>query len=645
MTLPMGNRTETRAPRLPGELIVRNGPDRGVSRGLLVPLTLVGSGEACDLRIIDLLVRPVHCVISVTPEGPHLRSVGGSTLVNNTPSTARMLQQGDILTVGPADLEVRWAMPPAPTPGAGAGSPVKLAEEVVPDAMIPEAMPVRKCARLHWKLAQARGRLFRDRQRLLAETNGQREELAAARADGLALHDAARAELDNLRKLRRRFIKRWKRQWAAERQRLTGEAERLTADRAAFDAEKTALEGEHDRTDRDRRQLANALRACRAKRLALETELHARQQELADREHLLNARADALTREQADFAALRSALGHEIVALETRVTNLRESLPLPDATAPAVVPAAESEETVPLHLLADDLDDQRHSLGELVGHVAHTLTAARHMGADTLAELEAILRGVLAREEAVQATTRDLLTEQARLETWQARLLDSQIASDRDADAVAIREDRMARHEDRLRTTMAEWKHRRKTELAAFHGQLQQARLLRDQAAEAIRRADHRETELARRREALAARELAVELARQDLGGADAEALARAERKVSALAASHEARLEEQAARIVQEQAVLADLARQATAQWEALARQQRTLARQQTHFDHREYAAGRERDDEAVTVLQLQADRATADRHAGELRQEVARLVRVVEQLARPAADAKRAA
>jgi predicted component of type VI protein secretion system len=120
---------------LAGELIVRNGPDRGVTRSLLVPVTLVGSGESCDLRILDLTVRTVHCAISVTPDGPHLRSLGGTTPVNGVPASTRLLQTGDILTVGPVELEVHWRLPPSPTPNSTAAQ-VVLEPEPLPDVLI-----------------------------------------------------------------------------------------------------------------------------------------------------------------------------------------------------------------------------------------------------------------------------------------------------------------------------------------------------------------------------------------------------------------------------------------------------------------------------------------------------------------------------
>lgn len=116
----MSDRAQLPSEPLPGELIVRNGPDRGVSRSLLVPVTLIGSNENCDLRILDILVRGVHCVVSVTPEGPHMRSVGGTTPVNGMPASSRLLQTGDVLTIGPVELEVHWRLPPSPSPHSSA---------------------------------------------------------------------------------------------------------------------------------------------------------------------------------------------------------------------------------------------------------------------------------------------------------------------------------------------------------------------------------------------------------------------------------------------------------------------------------------------------------------------------------------------
>jgi len=121
---------------LAGELIVRNGPDQGISRSLLVPVTLIGSGEACDLRILDLTVRPVHCAISVTPEGPHLRSVGGTTPVNGVSSSGQLLQTGDIVTVGPVELEVYWRLPPGPAPNSAAISALDELDPPFPDHLV-----------------------------------------------------------------------------------------------------------------------------------------------------------------------------------------------------------------------------------------------------------------------------------------------------------------------------------------------------------------------------------------------------------------------------------------------------------------------------------------------------------------------------
>jgi len=140
----MLKQSSTCAEPLAGELIVRNGPDRGVSRSLLVPVTLVGSAESCDLRILDETVRAVHCAISVTPDGPHLRSVGGLTPVNDRPSSSRLLQSGDVVLVGPVELEVLWRLPPSPTPNSAAAvARAKLADPEADEPLICPEPPTR----------------------------------------------------------------------------------------------------------------------------------------------------------------------------------------------------------------------------------------------------------------------------------------------------------------------------------------------------------------------------------------------------------------------------------------------------------------------------------------------------------------------
>ena len=93
-----------------------------------------------------LTVRAVHCVVSVTPEGPHVRSVGGTTLVNGIPAAARMLRTGDVVTVGPVDLEVHWRLPPGPHPNASAQLPRPKLAPHAPDDPADEPAPARRPA-------------------------------------------------------------------------------------------------------------------------------------------------------------------------------------------------------------------------------------------------------------------------------------------------------------------------------------------------------------------------------------------------------------------------------------------------------------------------------------------------------------------
>lgn len=96
-------------PAVVGGLIVRNGKLRGSRVPLKLPVTVIGSGEGCDLRLTAEGIIPFHCVIAVTPAGPTIRTwKSESTLINNKPTTAAVLKHGDELRVGPCVFQIAW---------------------------------------------------------------------------------------------------------------------------------------------------------------------------------------------------------------------------------------------------------------------------------------------------------------------------------------------------------------------------------------------------------------------------------------------------------------------------------------------------------------------------------------------------------
>src|SRR5579883_2155955 len=62
------------APAVPGELVVQNGRLSGTRCPLRAPLTLIGRGEDCDIRVNVDGVAPLHCAISLGPQGASLRN-------------------------------------------------------------------------------------------------------------------------------------------------------------------------------------------------------------------------------------------------------------------------------------------------------------------------------------------------------------------------------------------------------------------------------------------------------------------------------------------------------------------------------------------------------------------------------------------
>src|SRR5262245_15723810 len=90
-----------------GALVVRNGKLRGMRVPLKLPVTVIGHGESCDVRLTGEGVAEWHCCVAVTPAGLVLRSWHpADTRVNGKFAAAAVLAHGDHLQVGPCQFRV-----------------------------------------------------------------------------------------------------------------------------------------------------------------------------------------------------------------------------------------------------------------------------------------------------------------------------------------------------------------------------------------------------------------------------------------------------------------------------------------------------------------------------------------------------------
>lgn len=94
-----------------GELIIEDGPQSGLARALIGPVTCIGRAEWCDLRVDAAGVSAWHCVVARTDSGLVLRDLQSEigTQVQGQPVTTCHLQDGDLIQIGPVRLRVRLA--------------------------------------------------------------------------------------------------------------------------------------------------------------------------------------------------------------------------------------------------------------------------------------------------------------------------------------------------------------------------------------------------------------------------------------------------------------------------------------------------------------------------------------------------------
>lgn len=336
--------TDCEAPAVTGELVVLNGQRKGLRIPLRLPLTLIGSGEACDIRVDSPEVVGVHCAIAHTPLGPTLRSWHpDQTYVNGNEAASRVLKTNDELRVGPCVLRVVWQVEDL-IPLVAAPQDEPLVELVPAYPSEATSMDYALTGREYGDEEQSVAALFEARQHRLAalmrELADHREEFRRQKADGAKdrgriraarveadrLRDAAREERDRARtlftRLRRRFHAKWKEERDARlaertelgrhRHQLERMAEDLRVGRAASLAEMEAY----------RQRLHHAWEMLTEGQRRLLADRRESERAHADREAALRMRAEELAAQEKELTTQRTQAADRVRSLQSEIARL-----------------------------------------------------------------------------------------------------------------------------------------------------------------------------------------------------------------------------------------------------------------------------------------------------------------------------------
>ena len=647
-----------------GELVVRNGKQAGAVVPLVLPVTVIGRGAGCDVKLAAASVADLHCLVTVTPAGPVLRSwQPDHTLLNGEPTAAALLSDGDDLKVGPCEFEFHWR-------GAEAKQPL------TPDLLA--------------QVAEVREAFRDERDREAAKLVEARAELEKRTERVQKLREQAREERAKARRTYQRFLKRMKARWSGERVAVEAareQAAKATAAHAAtserFEADRERWAGQigevkerlHDAwellAENQKRLLADRQRA--EAWVTTQTEaLDRRTRELTDREQKLQGNRTALE-------GRASALAAEIAGLESRAVHARNVLKQLDeqrsqSATPAAVEAALSLESPRFHpavsqeaerLLTElnantqaaarertklaaareemarqaaDLADQRAVLAEQVAALAAARAVWQSSEHGTVLELEGLAEAVRGREQAVEERERELTAAErerrqreydlwqlrVKLEGWQAALAahEASAAADRDRAAAELdaKQTHLVHWEESLAGVQQAWSAVREQQHAHLLNEIDCWGGVRERYAAAV--ADAERARAAFRDEA---EKLATQtLTREEQAGAEP-------RRVRVIRKRWESHFAQFRTALEGRHAALADELRQAEERVRHLHQQSMALFADQTArtdrrltTDRADLTATRTRDEHELELSALRAHRERSEQEARHLRAKV---------------------
>lgn len=481
-----------------GGLVVRNGRYRGTRVPLKLPVTVIGKGDGCDVRLSAEGIAPLHCVIAITPAGPTVRAwVSENTFVNGEPTAAAVLQHGDELRVGPCSFRVQWygdiaaAEPEEPALETGSGPEWNLKER---EAALTEqerqiaALLEAKQQQVYELLDQLAG----GRGKLHAERDQAKKHIATAaqsRAEIERMLDAAERTRQKNHTIYRKLIERAKRHRAEgekanvalrtalghSRTQLESEWANYRAERAQFHADvaltKSRLEQAWQMLEDGQRRLHADRQEAEATLAEYQDSLDARSREIETREETLASAQKRIEARCADLlaeiAGLEQRAMHANLAVQEleqkrvmleahRVTTVSPSMPMmPMSLAPVPLDARRDrsfdELMTELHIRERDLANDQKAVSAAkaeLARLADDMTDQRAVLAEQFSKLSTAARHW---KQAEATTVSELEQLAAHVE---AREL-----------AVQSREQRLVKAEESTRTRERElWNFRVKLE-------------------------------------------------------------------------------------------------------------------------------------------------------------------------------------
>ena len=472
-------------PEPAAELVVTNGRLAGARRMLSGPLTLIGQGVGCDLRLLEDGVALLHCAVIADAEGPLLRDLGSAagTRVNGQPVTTHRLANGDKVEVGGVWIEVSLDTPTANPPSADIvlvdrdrdALRIQAAAVIAQQAALDEVesrLDGRQVS-LERQEAQLARHLDERRQELDQVTKAveqersadqqHRDDITREKAELVAQQQQVGKQRERTKELRRRLFDRYRtmgKEREAEVVRRETEAsaviERCKRERATVQAFQERVNGELELGRVRLRDERNTLEKEKAEHLAAwqdqQTTSQQQQAEQARQAAEVGEARQALVGDQQTWEARKATLVREVDGLESRIRNVRDRLDaaakeapraatttgpiIPPTMSPAFEVDARIGVPVDLRDFADMLDDQRrHLLGQW-----HQLIEVENQWQEerrsTLAELELVAEELAGRERDLGHRQRhaeaeevglvrnreDLAVQRMSLEGWRSRL-------------------------------------------------------------------------------------------------------------------------------------------------------------------------------------------------------------------------------